>query len=316
MIVAEIAQQLTQEIVPGWEQQLDEPLTDKLKQVVRVLHIVGIQDHLAPPRRSGRGRFPHDRRLLGRAFVVKALYNAPTTTSLIEMLHTQPMLRRLIGWHKRQDIPSEATFSRAFAAFATLNLGEIVHQALVSTYIGERLVGHLCRDSTEIEAREKTAQKPKKQPKPKRKPGRPKKADVPPPPEPTRLQRQRQQTVEEALSELPTACDIGCKKDSDGSVHFWKGYKTHIDTADGGLPVCVLTTSASLHDSQVAIPMLRRSAQRVTSLYDLMDSAYDAQAIYQVCEQLGHKPLIAKNGRGKAVPPLTRRPSVGTVSAV
>lgn len=57
---------------------------------------------------------------------------------------------------------------------------------------------------------------------------------------------------------------------------YWKGYKTHMDTADGGLPVNVLTTSASLHDSQVAIPMMRTSAERVTSLYDLMDSAYDA----------------------------------------
>jgi hypothetical protein len=85
-------------------------------------------------------------------------------------------------------------------------------------------------------------------------------------------------------------------------VHYWKGYKTHIDTAEGGLPVYVLTTSASLSDSQAAIPMLRTSAERVTSLYDLMDSAYDAQAILTVSELLGHRPIIDKNGRGKETP--------------
>ena len=31
-------------------------------------------------------------------------------------------------------------------------------------------------------------------------------------------------------------------------------------------------TSASVHDSHVAIPLAQMSAQRVTALYDLMDS--------------------------------------------
>lgn len=314
MIVAEIDQRLTVEIIPQWEQALGEPLTDKLKQVVRLLYVIAIETHIPPPPRQ-RGPKGHDRGLLARAFVVKALYNAPTTRVLREMLHTQPMLRRLIGWQHRQDIPSEPTFSRAFTAFAALNLGEVVHQALVETYIGNRLVGHLCRDSTEIEAREKALKKSKRAPRPKRQPGRPKKAEEAPPSEPTRLQKQVGQTAQEALRELPSACDIGCKKDSGGYVHYWKGYKTHIDTADGGLPVCVVTTSASLHDSQVAIPMMRTSAGRVTCLYDLMDSAYDAQAIYTVSAQLGHRPIIDKNGRGKQVPPLTRRPSGAIASA-
>lgn len=188
MIVAEMDQRLNEEILPQWEQELGEPLTDKLKQVVRLLHVIAIQTHIPPPPRQ-RGPKGHDRGLLARAFVVKALYNAPTTRALLEMLPTQPMLRRLIGWQHRQDIPSEPTFSRAFAAFAALNLGAVVHQALVATYIGNRLVGHICRDSTEIEAREKAVKKPKKPARPKRKPGRPKKAEEPPP-EPTRLQKQ------------------------------------------------------------------------------------------------------------------------------
>ena len=40
-----------------------------------------------------------------------------------------------------------------------------------------------------------------------------------------------------------------------------------------------MLSSASLHDSQVAIPLLQMAARRVTSLYDLMDSAYYVEEI-------------------------------------
>jgi transposase len=303
MIITEIQRQINQEIIPQWEQTGGETLTNKLKQVVRVLTVVAIESHL-PPERKRRGPKGHDRGLLARAFLVKALYNLPTTRHLWEMLHTNALLRRIVGWNQRQDIPSEPTFSRAFQAFAQQGLGDRVHEHLVQIHLQGRLVGHLGRDSSEIEAREKAAKKPKKEPKPKRKRGRPKKGEVPPPPDPTRLEKQMGQTPEEAFSELPVVCDVGCKKDSKGHLHCWKGYKIHLDTADGGLPLLAKTTSASLHDSQVAIPMMRTSALRVTSLYDLMDSAYDAEAIYTVSEQLGHKPIIDKNGRGKEVVPM------------
>lgn len=65
----------------------------------------------------------------------------------------------------------------------------------------------------------------------------------------------------------------------------------------------VVTTSASLHDSQVAIPMMRDTAARLTSLYDLMDAAYDAAPIRDLSVKLGHKPLIDQNSRGREVVP-------------
>ena len=37
--------------------------------------------------------------------------------------------------------------------------------------------------------------------------------------------------------------------------------------------------SASVHDSQVAIPLMKMTSDRVESLYELMDSAYDAELI-------------------------------------
>jgi hypothetical protein len=56
-------------------------------------------------------------------------------------------------------------------------------------------------------------------------------------------------------------------------------------------------TSASTHDSQVAIPLGETSNGRVTNLYDLMDSAYNAPAIKNKSIELGHVPIIDINPR-------------------
>ena len=74
-------------------------------------------------------------------------------------------------------------------------------------------------------------------------------------------------------------------------------YKVHVDTADGGVPISCIKTSASVHDSQVAIPLGTRTAGRVESPYDLMDAAYDSVEIWAHSIALGHKPIIDVNPR-------------------
>lgn len=294
-------------LFPHLESVLEEPITEKLKQFIRIVDVVAIEKYVASPFVQWMGRKQSDRRPIARAFLAKAVYNLPTTEMLLEMLQLQPTLRRLCGFEYRRDIPSAATFSRAFADFAQAGLGDRVHEALVKEHVGEKVVMHISRDATEVVAREKPAKKPTKKveaaSKPKRKRGRPKKGEQAPPKEPTRLVKQLDQTPEEAIAELPRVCNVGSKKDSKGNSHSWTGWKAHIDWADGGIPLNVLTTSASLHDSQVAIPMARVTAVRVTSLYDLMDSAYDAEQIHQVSQELGHVALIDPNPRrGNPVP--------------
>ena len=75
------------------------------------------------------------------------------------------------------------------------------------------------------------------------------------------------------------------------------GYKLHVDTADGGIPISCIMTSASTHDSQVAIPLGTLTAGRVENLYDLMDAAYDSIEIWAYSILLGHKPIIDVNPR-------------------
>ena len=77
-------------------------------------------------------------------------------------------------------------------------------------------------------------------------------------------------------------------------------YKLHIDAADGGIPLSCILTSASVNDSQVAIPLATMTAERVTNLYDLMDAAYDAAEIRAHSESLGHVPIIDVNPRNNS----------------
>jgi len=73
--------------------------------------------------------------------------------------------------------------------------------------------------------------------------------------------------------------------------------------ADGGIPISAILTSASLHDSQAAIPLMQMSSDRVAYLYDLADSAYDAPQIKGYSRLRGHVPIIAQNKRrGEAIP--------------
>lgn len=286
-------------LFPWLQEELGE-LTGKQQQLIEVLDIAQIETHL-PYVGQVPGRPPEDRCAIACAFVAKAVYNLATTEMLLDQLKSDITLRRICGWEKKQDIPSRATFSRAFAEFAESQLAERVHAAMIDTHLGNQLIGHICRDSTAITAREKPEKKAvKAEATPPKKRGRPKKGEERIK-EPTRLEKQSAgMSFTEMKDDLPTACNVGTKRNSKGYKTSWIGYKLHIDAADGGIPVSCLLTSASLHDSQAAIPLAELSNQRVSSCYDLMDAAYDAPQIKQHSESLGHVPLIDENPRGKA----------------
>jgi len=279
-----------------WLAEVLGPLTDKQQQLVQILEVIRVEQHL-PPHFRVPGRPPKDRAAMARSFVAKAVYDIPTTRMLLDRLATDAALRRICGWEKKSEVPSESVFSRAFAEFAATQLPQRVHEALIRKTHQDRLVGHISRDATAIEAREKPAEKAKPPEPPTRRLGRPKKGEERPK-APTRLERQGTMSQQEMVDDLPTDCDVGTKKNSKGYKETWIGYKLHIDVADGQIPISCMLTSASLHDSQVAIPLATLSAERTTNLYDLMDAAYDAEQIRQHSRSLGHVPLIDINPRG------------------
>lgn len=275
------------------------PLGDAARLLIAVLEMTVPGKNISPGR-GWVGRPCKDRQALAAAFLAKAVYGLQSTRDLLQRLKVDRQLRLLCGWNSARDIPHESTFSRVFAEFSSTELPQRLHEALVLKTQTERLVGHIARDSTAIEARERFESAPPQKPLGKRGKGRPRKGDSSLPNK--RLARQRQQTLEQMLGELPRHCSLGVKTSSKGYQQYWRGYKLHIDVADGDIPVTCLLTAASLHDAQAAIPLATLTAQRVTSLYDLMDAAYDANDIQQHSLALGHVPLIAPNGARPPIP--------------
>ena len=287
---------IQEELLPWLNDTTCGPLNEHHKQLISVLGMARIEAFL-PGWPGLPGRPLSERSAVARAFVAKAVFNFSTTRLLIEILSADKTLRRLCGWQRAGEVPSEATFSRAFAAFAASALPSRLHAALIQETHADRLVGHISRDSTAIEAREKPAKSNKPAPDPKHKRGRPRKGENRPIPPPSRIERQRGMTLAAMLADLPRARDVGAKRNAKGYQETWIGYKLHIDTADGEIPVSCMLTSASVHDSQAAIPLATITAGRVTNLYDLMDSAYDVAAIKQHSRDLNHVPIIDINPR-------------------
>jgi len=292
-VLSSIWGRIQSSLFPFLEEELG-PMTEKQQKLVSILEIIRIEDLIIYIYKTGRP--PADRKAIARAFVAKAVYNSSTTRELLDRLKSDKALRRICGWENWNQIPNESTFSRAFAEFAESRLPQAVHEALIKKHMSEHLVGHISRDSTEIIAREKPAAKKKKK-KSKRKRGRPKKGETVPPKEQTRIEKQKAMTLEEMLADLPTVCDRGTKINSKGYKESWNGYKLHLDVADEQIPITPLLTSASLHDSQPAIPLATMSSQRITNLYDLMDSAYDCEGIKEFSQKLEHVPIIDPNRR-------------------
>jgi hypothetical protein len=295
----QFAHMLQQELFPVLQSAAG-PLSVHLQLLASIVALVPLGGLLSA-RRASTGRPAKDRAALATAFMAKAVLNLPTTRDLIDRLRVDQALRRVCGWRSPRALPHESKFSRAFAEFAATELPQQLHAAVIAATQSQRLIGHIARDSTAIPVRERfpeTArqkQRATRKPKLKHPKGAFRKAKAAE--RGTRIQRQRQQKLQHMLSDLPRHCDIGAKKNSHGQDQYWRGYKLHLDVADGQVPISAVLTSASVHDSQVAIPLMLLTSQRVVHLYELMDSAYDADDIHAHSRQLNHVPIIAPHPR-------------------
>jgi len=294
------------DLFPMLEEELGE-LTAKMKEFLQIIELV-------QPSRfirgvlcwSGLGRPMASREKMLRGFFLKSVYNLPTTKLLIENLKTNPSWRRLCGWEYRSQVPSASSFSRSFKEFSEQNLLGHMHSELVTENCADKIIGHASMDSTAIAGREKSCRKntPRKELKAKKKRGRKSKAEKAAVAEQgiaeiktRRLELQPNRSLAENLADLPQGCDWGGKQNSKGKAEYWCGYKLHLTFGDGGVPLASILTSASPHDSQVAIPLMQMTSERTTALYDLADSAYDAPEIHAFSLALGHVPVIDPNKR-------------------
>ena len=321
-LLAQFRNLLQTELFPTIESVVD-TLSKPARLLVSVVSMTQLERWVGN-RPCSTGRIPADRVCLASAFLAKAIYNMTQTRQVLVRLQTDSQLRRLCGWGGAGEVPSESTFSRAFAEFARAKVIEQIHAELVRKGLQDQEFDYLARDSTAIESRQllsgekpkreapvvrqapdqKNANKKKKQ---KRKTGpkgphkRAKACE-----RGKRLERQRYMNCKQMIEDLPTACDWGAKRNSEGNDEYWGGYKVHWDVVCRGrfsrIPVSCIITSASVHDSQVALPLMAMSAERVRWNCDLMDSAYDAKIIRQQCAKRGHEAIIKPIKRKRKEP--------------
>jgi IS5 family transposase len=282
--------QVLEDVLPG----IDERYVDL------ALHLDYLQvETTVAPSRGGPGRKPKPRGAIFRAFMAKAFWNLSDGRALRDLLLSDEAFRTVCGFRYLSEVPSESTMSRALEELAASRLADELHADLVRETVGQDCLIEIYRDSTAINAREKPLKKPQKVHQPKKKRGRKPGGETAPAKEPTRLERQLEQSLQEAIAELPTACDIGAKKNSKGHNQCWIGYKMHADVTECGLPISVITTSASVHDSQVAIPLMRMTSTRARTFYQLMDAGYTGSAIIEAARRLDQVAIVKPKANPK-----------------
>jgi hypothetical protein len=101
---------------------------------------------------------------LANAFLAKPVQGLEKTRALHEQLTITRSLRCICGFPMVKKLPPESALSRAFEEFARMGVAERTHEALIKETLGDKLIGHLSRDATAIEARERPQPKDKKNP--------------------------------------------------------------------------------------------------------------------------------------------------------
>lgn len=271
-------------------------LSPKEAKLIRILDFAEIEKFVSEVKITNP---PKDRKEIARAFIAKAVYNLQTTRDLIDRLKVDRVLRVICGWRYAHTIPSEAKFSRVAKELACFKTAAKTHQVFIEEYLSDTLFFYSSTDSTAIDVREKPLKK-KRVPKVKQKRGR-KRKDDPTPAVPKVLSVCNQQlamgSTAQMLQGISTSTDIGRKINAKGNGYAWIGGKLHLGVVDGDIPITAIYTSASVHDSQVAIPVINETSRRVDYLYDLCDKAYDSGAIITFSKKEGHIPIIDVNPR-------------------
>ena len=283
---------LENSLFPQLQEQLG-VLSTKEQKLIKILDFAEIEKKITVVSTTNT---PKDRVQIARAFIAKSVYNMQTTRDLIDRLRIDRTLRVLCGWRYSNSIPSESKFSRVFKELSEMKIAEKTHEQFIKEYLSQATFFYNATDATKIPLREKAVKKAKAEPKVKHKAGRPKKGETREPIKPKILEQQKDmQTVDEMLSLISTDCGVGIKQNSKGNREVWIGGSLHISVVDGDIPITAFYSGANVHDSSVALPLIKETSKRVNYLYDLQDAGYDADIIRKFSINHNHKPIIDIN---------------------
>lgn len=197
------------------------------------------------------------------------------------------------------NVPSESVVSRRSKQLASILDIDGMFKKVTSAFYEGRTIGNLSIDSTPIDAREKPVKKEtvKKEPK---KRGRKKKGSEEEAEYLAKLEKEAELdeaaktgNLQEFLSTLEDRCSITGKRNSKGHMQWRIGYKVHLAVDDMGIPVSYFVSGACVHDSKLAVPLMRMANEKVRFLYALMDGGYSSSDIINFTkDQMDAVPVI------------------------
>lgn len=278
-------------LFPELKEQLG-TLSSKEEKLIKILDFAEIEKNITVVKITNS---PKDRIEIARSMIAKSVYNLQTTRDLIDRLKSDRTLRVICGWRYLRDIPSEPKFSRVFKELSNLKIAQKTHEKFIEEYLSDMIFMYNASDSTKIPLREKPVklEKPKKT---KAKRGRPKKGEIREAKQATILEQQvKMDNIEEMLSLVSSKCGVGIKQNSKGNREVWIGAKLHLSTVDGDIPITAFYSGANVHDSSVALPLIKETSKRVSYLYDLQDAGYDSDIIREFSKNQNHRAIIDIN---------------------
>ena len=86
---------------------------ERLEAILDAVPLGPVLSALPQPASTSRPE-QHDRAIMIRAYVAKAIERIPTTETLRSRLRRGPVFHWIVGYRGKSDVPSAATFSRLF----------------------------------------------------------------------------------------------------------------------------------------------------------------------------------------------------------
>lgn len=234
-----------------------------------------------------RGRLGYDLLPILGIILLKLHHQVRTVKGTLSLLRENGNLKDMLGITR---VPSEASVSRLSREVERIVDPSLLHERVIQAYTSsmDRLaIGHLSIDSTTIGVREKPIKTRAKEAKANEKRGRKAKGSLEEQQyreRQARLEQERiaylQESFGESLARLEMRCSITAKQNSKGKKQWFIGYKAHLATDDHGVPVSFAVTGASVHDSKVAVPLMKKARKTTDFLYVLLD-----KGVHQPCDQ-------------------------------
>ncbi|MDD5075912.1 MAG: transposase [Sphaerochaetaceae bacterium] len=244
--------------------------------------------------------------------LLKLLYQQRTMKQTLLLLHENGNLKDMLAI---TEVPSEATVGRLSREVERIVPPSSLHGRVVQAYaksLDRLAVGHLSIDSTIVEAREKPVRTRVPKAKPPKKRGRKAKGSLDEQQHRERQAQQEQERIaylqesfETSLGKLELRCSVTAKQNSKGKKQWFIGYKAHLATDDHGVPMSFAVTGASVHDSQVAVPLMKKTRETADFLYALLDKGYISPVINDYVGMIGRKAIIDRRAyKGVVADPL------------